>query len=123
MSSADPQRGSATVLGVAVIGLVVLVGVSLVTVLAAVSVRIEVETAADAAALAAVVAAIDGRPPVASAASVAAANGARLVRCRCPRHSEGAFSATVRVTREVRIPMLGARTIDIERSAEFAAGP
>lgn len=123
MSRTDPERGSTTVLGLAVIGLVVLVGVSLVSVLAAVSVRIEVETAADAAALAAVVAAIDGRPPAASAAGVAAANGARLVRCRCPGHTEATFSATVRVTREVRIPILGTRTIDVERSAEFEAGP
>jgi secretion/DNA translocation related TadE-like protein len=120
---ADPEGGSATVLGLAVIGLVVLVGVLLVTLLAAVAVRIEAETAADAAALAAVVAAIDGRSPAASAAEVAAANGARLVRCRCPGHSEGTFSATVRITREVRIPILGTRTIDVERSAEYAADP
>ena len=123
MSRVDRQRGSATVFGVVVIGLIVLLGLTLVTVLGAVAVRIETETAADAAALAAVAAAVDGRAPRAHAASAAAANGAKLVRCRCPGFSGGTFSATVLVAREVRIPILGQLRVDAERSAEYAIDP
>ena len=109
--------------GVVVVGLVVTVGLALVSVLGAVAVRIEAETAADAAALAAVTAAIDGRAPSPAAGAVAAANGAQLVRCRCPAFVGRSFSATVVVRRAIRMPLLGGHMIHIERSAEYAAGP
>jgi hypothetical protein len=111
------------VFGVAAIGLIVTLGLVLVAVVAAVSVRIETETAADAAALAAVAAAVEGRQPGRAAAEVAAANGARLVRCRCPRFSGPSFVATVTVARDVRLPFLGERRIEVERAAEYAMGP
>ena len=123
MSRTEPQRGSATVFGISVIALIVSAGLALATFLDAVAVRIETETAADAAALAAVAAAVDGRGPRADAASVAAANGAQLVRCRCPGFFGGTFSATVLVVREVRIPFFGRLRIDVERSAEYAIEP
>ncbi len=109
--------------GVAVVALVAMVGVVFVAVLAAVSVRIETETAADAAALAAVAAAVEDRQPGREAAAIAAANGARLVRCRCPRFSGLSFVATVTVTRDFRLPLLGEHRIEVERSAEYAVGP
>lgn len=123
MNRSGRQRGSVSVLGVAVIGLVVTVGLALVSVLGAVSVRIETETAADAAALAAVTAAVEGRAPSPAAATVAAANGAHLVRCRCPAFAGRSFSATVLIARAVRMPLLGDRTIHVERSAEYEVGP
>ncbi len=123
MTRKDGQRGSATVFSVAVIGLIVSVGLGLVAVLGAVSLRIETETAADATALAAVAAAVDGRAPRPAAARVAAANGAQLVDCRCPGFTGGTFSATVFVARDVRIPFLGERRISVERSAEYAIEP
>ncbi len=123
MTRIDGQRGSATVFGVAAIGLIAIVGLALVAALGAVSLRIETETAADAAALAAVAAAVDGRAPRPAAARVAAANGAQLVACRCPDFTGGTFSASVLVARDVRIPVFGERRISIERSAEYAIDP
>lgn len=123
MNPTDPQRGSATVLGIAIIGLIVMTGMAIAAVLGAVAARIETETAADAAALAAVAAAVDGRGPQAAAASAADANGAQLVHCRCPAFSGGTFSASVLVARDIRMPLLGERRIVIQRSAEFSVTP
>ena len=80
MRGVTGQRGSATVFSVAVISLITLTGLVLVQVLTAVSIRIKTETAADAAALAAVGAAVDGRPPRVAAMQIANANGATLDR-------------------------------------------
>lgn len=123
MNDRSGQRGSATVFGVGVIALVVTIGLVLVSVLTVVSVRIETETAADAAALAAVGAAVEGRAPQPAAAGAAAANGARLLGCRCPEFSGRSFTAVVLVARYVRIPILGERRISLERSAEYAVDP
>lgn len=123
MSERPCQRGSATVFAVAVIGVVVAVGLALVSVVALASVRIETETAADAAALAAVAAAVEGRTPSLAAASIAAANGARLIRCRCPRFSGQSFVATVLVARDVRMPFFGDRNVRVERAAEYELAP
>lgn len=109
--------------GVAVVGLIAAVGLTLAGVLVVVAARIETETAADAAALAAVAAAIEGRSPQPAAAGAAAANGARLSRCRCPDFPGRTFSATVLVVRDVRIPLVGERRIHVERSAEFVTDP
>lgn len=109
--------------GVVVVALIVTVGVVLASVLVAVSVRIETETAADGAALAAVAAAVEGRLPHQAAADVAAANGAQLVRCRCPGFSGLSFVATVTVIRDVRVAFLGGRRIEVERSAEWVVAP
>ncbi len=123
MKRADRQSGSATVLAVVVIGLIATVAAALVGMLGAVAVRIETETAADAAALAAVAAAVDGRAPRSAAAGAAIANGAQLVRCRCPVFAGGTFSATVLVARVARVPIFGRIRIDIERSAEYSIDP
>ena len=123
MSRTDQQRGSVTVFGIVVIGLIVMIGMASASVLGAVAARIETETAADAAALAAVAAAVDGRGPRAAAANAAGANGARLVHCRCPGFSGDTISASVLVARGIRIPLLGERLIVVERSAEFSVAP
>ena len=123
MSDRRSQQGSATVLAVAAIGVIVAVGFALVSILVVVSVRVETETAADAAALAAVAAAIEGRAPIPAASEIAAANRARLVRCRCPPFIGRPFVATVLVARDVRIPFFGDRSIRVERTAEYEVAP
>lgn len=107
-------------LGVVVLGLIISTALVLVSVLAAVSIRIETETAADAAALAAVGAAVEGRQPHAAAAEAAAANGARLGTCRCPSFEGRSFFATVVVTRDIRLPVFGDRRIRVARTAEYS---
>lgn len=73
------ERGSITVLAAAVLSVTVLIGGTLVWVQTLVVAKAAVQTAADAAALAAAVSA----DPRRAASAVAAANGARLVECRC----------------------------------------
>lgn len=123
MSDRRSQQGSATVLAVAAIGVIVAVGFALVSILVVVSERVETETAADAAALAAVAAAIEGRAPIQAAREIAAANRARLVGCRCPAFIGRPFDATVLVARDVRIPFFGDRSIRVERTAEYEVAP
>jgi secretion/DNA translocation related TadE-like protein len=72
------DRGSTTVLVAAILSVVVLCGGTLLWVQSLVVAKAAAQTAADAAALAA---AASGDPRV--AASVAEANGATLVECRC----------------------------------------
>ncbi len=73
------ERGSVTVLAAAVLAVTVLIGGTLVWVQSLVVAKAEVQAAADAAALAAAASA----DPRRAASVVAAANGARLVECRC----------------------------------------
>jgi hypothetical protein len=106
----------------AIAGTLVALAVSVVGVALAMTVRVGLETAADAAALAAVVAAVDGGSPAAAAAEIAARNGAELSSCRCPNFDGVSFSATVVASRAVHVPLLGARVLSIERSAEYVVG-
>lgn len=106
----------------AVTGALVAMAVSVVALTVAMSWRIGLDTAADAAALAAVVAAADGRSPSAAASEIAARNGAELSACLCPDFEGVSFSATVVVSRVVRVPLLGERRLSIERSAEYEVG-
>lgn len=85
--------------------------------------RLEAGTAADGAALAAVVAAVDGESPALAAQRVAAANGTRVSLCRCPRFNGRGFAATVSVVSGVAVPLWGVVTIEVTRSAEYAIGP
>lgn len=75
------ERGAATVLVVACLGLLLLVGCALAVVAAMVTAHRSAQAAADLAALAGAGAVQDARDPCAAAAAVAADNGARLVRC------------------------------------------
>jgi secretion/DNA translocation related TadE-like protein len=76
-----PERGSATILVLGAAVVVLAFGVTAATLAAALLTGARVRTAADLAALAGADALGAGREPCPYAATVAAANGARLVRC------------------------------------------
>jgi len=116
--------------GVAAIAGLVLIGVSLIIVLAMFSgaqlllARTQAANAADAAALAA--APVTFRPfgatggPAAEASHFAAANGATLIRCLCA--SDPSFAARVvevEVKVRVGLPVLGSREVRATGRAEF----
>lgn len=117
------ERGSGTVLGMAVTGLLAasLVGVTSLTM--AYTAREKAATAAEAAALAAAVATYPGTGrtvPAGVASRVAAANGARLESCSCP--VDGSLSlrtVTVRTSVEVVVPFFGRLRIRGAARAEF----
>ncbi|NPC98272.1 Rv3654c family TadE-like protein [Nocardioides sp. zg-DK7169] len=75
------ERGGATVLAVALTGLLLLLGVALALVAGVVVAHRQAQSAADLAALGAAGALVDGRDPCTAGSAVAAANGARLVGC------------------------------------------
>ena len=106
----------------AVIAALMAGAMTVVAITGALSVRVGLDTAADASALAAVVAAVESGSPTAAAAEVARRNDAELRSCRCPEFDGGSFSVTVVVGRAVEIPLLGVRWIWIERSAEYDVG-
>ena len=93
--AADTERGAATVLVTACVGVLLLVGCALAVVAAMIAAHRSAQAAADLAALAGAVAARDGGDPCAAAGSVAAANGARVLRCA---------AAGPEVTVEVEVP-------------------
>lgn len=106
----------------AAIGLAVVVwlGMSTVELAVAVGRRVALQTAADAAALAAVGASARGGDPVAAASTLAGQNGGRLVACDCPRFSGTGLVAAVRVEARVRLPFVGWRMIEATAAAEYA---
>lgn len=114
------QRGGATLLAAAVLALVAWLGVVTVQLAMALDHRMALETAADAAALAAVGAAVDGADPVAAADRLARANGASLSACRCPPYRGMGYEASVGVSSMVELPLIGVRTIEAVASAEYA---
>ncbi|MDE0232409.1 MAG: pilus assembly protein TadG-related protein [bacterium] len=78
------ERGAVAVLGVAVMGVLLMIGVAVLDIAAVVSARTSAQTAADAAALAAAPATFTlVSSPEEAATRMAEANGARLVWCRC----------------------------------------
>lgn len=117
------EAGSATVAAIAAIVGTSALGVALVAVAVLVGTRIGLNTAADAAALAAVGAAIEHRSPVEAARMFADRNGADLVRCECPQYEGASFVVTVEVAADVVVPLLGSRTIVARRSAEYEVEP
>lgn len=82
------ERGSATILALALIFVVIVTGLALLAAAQLVTARARAVTAADAAALAAAPATFpalsNGAGPDQLAAELAQANGARLLRCLCP---------------------------------------
>ena len=108
------ERGAATVLVTACLGVLLLVGCALAVVAAMVAAHRSAQAAADLAALAGATAARDGGDPCATATSVAADNGARLTRC-----STAGSEITVEV--EVRGPRWLGQTHDLAAAAR--AGP
>ena len=115
------QRGSATVFAVAVSTVVIALGVAGIVVLGLVGVRIQVQTAADAAALAAAVATYeDSAAALVEARRFARANGADLELCRCPEDSRPVTrSVDVVVVTVVEVPLVGAVGIRAGSSAQF----
>ena len=119
------DRGSAAVLILGAVGLLVVLGLMLVTAGHYLSVRSQTQASADAAALAA--APVTFRPfgsessPTAEAARLAAANGGQLLRCRCPIDRSWAVRVVeVEVAREVNLVVLGKRKVRVSAAAEFA---
>lgn len=118
------DRGSAAVVLVAVIALVMMLGGGLAAVAVLWQARAQASAAADAAALAA--APVTFRAygasgtPAAEAARFAAANGARLVECRCPvDRSWVVRTVVVTVVRPARVPGFGTVGIRARAAAEF----
>lgn len=108
------ERGAATVLTVAVLGLLLLVAGALAVVGAMVVAHREAQSAADLAALAGARSLADGGDACAVAAEIAAANGARLTACDI-------LDRDVRTTVVVTGPRWLGQTGDLE--AEARAGP
>jgi len=119
------QRGSATILLLAVAGLVLMLTIGVADVGLAFAGRLQAAAAADAAALAA--APVTFRPfgaagtPTAEARRFADANGATLVACRCPIDRSWQ-PRVVEVVVERRVALLGIGTVSVRASsrAEFS---
>lgn len=115
------ERGSVTVLAIAISAVILVVGLMMVTVAGVVSAAFHARTAAEAAALAAVSPVVDD--PRAAARGVAALNGARLVRCECPgRVRTGRVHAHVWVETVIRTPFFGTLTLPADAQAEYVPG-
>ena len=119
------DRGAASTLLLAVALATALLGAGLAAVGQYVAARLQAENAADAAALAA--APVTFRPygaagrPSDEAARLAAANGARLLACRCPvDRSFRPRKVWVRVRRQVTVLVFGTVAVTAEARAEFS---
>ncbi|MDE0122531.1 MAG: pilus assembly protein TadG-related protein [bacterium] len=78
------ENGAVAVLGVALVGVLLMIGVAVLDISAVVSARTRSQTAADAAALAAAPATFTlASSPQQAATRMAEANGARLIWCKC----------------------------------------
>ncbi len=113
------DRGAATVVAAAVVALLVAAALVVATVGQALVAYQRASTAADAAALAAVRGTFYGRP-FNRASAMAAANGGRLVSCRCPvdrTFARRESTTVVEVT--VDLVALGTRTVRAVGRAEF----
>ena len=118
------ERGAGSVLTVAAMTLVVLVGLAVLGAAQVITARSRAVTAADAAALAAAPTTFPPlageRSPVAEALRVAEANGATLVSCRCSQVATFApRQVEVTVVFPVDLPMLGRRWVEASSAAEF----
>lgn len=118
------ERGSVSVVMLAIALVVALLGAALTGVAQVISARAAAVAAADAAALAA--APLTFRPfgsaltPAAEAARYAAANGGRLVRCECPvDRSWEPRTVTVVVEVEVDAVLFGRRRVQAQSRAEL----
>ncbi|HSJ26777.1 MAG TPA: hypothetical protein VLB67_01105 [Acidimicrobiia bacterium] len=113
------ERGSASLVAAVITGIVLVAGMTVMTIAGIVSAGLHARAAADAAALAAVSPVVTDH--VAAARGVAALNRATLVECRCPATgSSPPFVAHVRVETRVRLPLFGSLTLPAEASAEYS---
>lgn len=112
------ERGSASILGAAISAIILVLGLTVVTVAGIVSAAFAARTAAEAAALAAVSPVVPD--PLAAARGVAALNRAELVECRCPESgAPPPVHAHVVVQTVVDVPFFGELTLPAESSAEY----
>jgi secretion/DNA translocation related TadE-like protein len=114
MSRRAAERGSATVLGVGVVGVLAAVMVLVAVLAGAVADQRRVESAADLGALAGAAAVQQGRPACASARDVVSRNGATLTSCTV------AGEAVEVSARRRTQPLLGHR---FEAASTARAGP
>ncbi len=112
------ERGAATLLAVAMAGVLLMVGAALAVVGALVVDHRRAQATADLAALAGAGAAARGQPACAAARAVAGLNGAELLECSIDGPPEGA-TVTVRV--EVNGPHWLGQQADLQAGAR--AGP
>ena len=119
----DLQGGSASVAVAFLTGVVGAALLALGSLVALYGARIQVATAADAAALAAAVATYPpagADDPLEEAARFAAANGANLEECRCPIDvTMSVRVAEVIVVRKVTVPLFGEMSVRAGARAEF----
>ena len=119
------ERGSASVLLVGLLPIILIVGLAVIEAAGLVGSRVQAQTAADAAALAAAAATFPalGEDPHAEALRFAEANGAELVSCRCPM-DPSAEPRVVRVTMSMvhHTRFFGEVVLRAGASAEFIPG-
>ena len=108
------EQGGATLVGLALSGLILMTGVLAVDIGALAAARAAAQTASDMAALAALTP--GGRDAATRAAEIAQVNGAELVRCDC-----SAVQAVVRVRRRVRL-VPGGLTVFVPARARAVLG-
>ena len=116
------ERGSASVLTVGLLPILLILALAVIEAASLVGSRIQAQTAADAAALAAAAATFPelGGSPRSEAVRFAEANGAQLVSCRCPLDPSDeprVVSVTVRMLHPTRF--FGEVVLRAGASAEF----
>lgn len=113
------MKGSASILAAGLIGMMALVGMAMIASGVLATAKLEAQTAADAAALAAAGALVSGSDPLEEARTVAAANRARLRWCRCPvARDPEAVTVEVAVDVDERLPVFGVVTVEATAAAE-----
>ena len=119
------ERGAVAMLGVAVVGVLLMMAVAVLDIGAVISARTRSQTAADAAALAAAPATFSlAAPPRKAAVRMAEANGARLVWCRCRVDRRPApRTVSVRTAAVARLWLWGDVTVFAQSRAEFVPYP
>lgn len=118
------ERGSATILALALILIIIATGLALLAATQLVTARTRAVIAADAAALAAAPATFpplaNGQSPAAVAAELAMANGARLLACRCPTvESFEPRTVEVELAVSTRVALVGIVAVRASSRAEY----
>ena len=114
------DRGTASVVIVAWVAILVVVAGGFAGVGRLVAAQVQATAAADAAALAAAPLTFLEGDPVAEAAKFASGNGTRLEACQCPSNLGWVSRVvTVEVANDVVVPLLGQLTVRARAAAEF----
>jgi secretion/DNA translocation related TadE-like protein len=118
------EEGGAGIVLLAVVGFALVLSMLIADIGGYLAARLQAAAAADAAALASAPVTFSGfgdrGTPISVAVQVAAANGGRLVECRCPvDRSWGSRRVDVVVAREVSLMLFGSRQVRASSAAEF----